>query len=234
MKSWIQRANPTEVPPLGGQFWVAFLELVDKAHKEGVFPDGIAYDPMVGGGRWASTDKLDEAVKALVGLPWYGKRHGWQLTDRDQILTYAEALYVLAASKYRERFQAKVNELLNRFNQPYEMRDGKVEHSRSAVLDHLLEPLPTDDEDLHRLLREAQQAFFYAKEDRKMEGLRSMAQALERLKTLARPSHQSSDRASFVRLRDLLGEQGGDLSSWRVREVCARRFGMRTGPPGPA
>jgi hypothetical protein len=80
-----------------------------------------------------------------------------------------------------------VNTLFRRFNQPFELVEGKVHRRGSESLEEpveRLEDLAIADAQLRKYLTASREAFFDAREDRRLEGLRSLWDALERLKSL--------------------------------------------------
>lgn len=164
------------------EFQAALNETLDSLGEQRYFLGGA---PMKVGGwsHWNTAKK----VRELVGFDWRppsasGAR--WQTNSEVYLLQLVEAMYELAFEKKRDDYAEKVNALFQRFNQPYQLVDGQVHSTRSEVLSAMVEELPTRDEELRGLLARAAEEFFYAKEDRRERALDTMADALERAKTL--------------------------------------------------
>lgn len=80
------------------------------------------------------------------------------------------------------------NALFRRFNQPFELVEGKVHRRGSESLERpveRIEDLVIPDEQLRNYLLAAREAFFDARVDRRLDGLRSLWDAFERLKSLS-------------------------------------------------
>jgi hypothetical protein len=111
-------------------------------------------------------------------------------TNNSRVLDYVEVFYLMAHDQLRQVYADEVNTLFRRYNQPFELIQGKVHRRGSESLEEpleRLEDLRIRDKQILRYLHTAREAFFDAREDRRLEGLRSLWDAFERLKSLGDP-----------------------------------------------
>lgn len=116
--------------------------------------------------------------------------------DDNRVLDYIEVFYLMARhEKLRQTYTADVNTLFRRFNQPFELVEGKVHRRGSELLEdpiERLEDLVIPDDQLLKYLLAAREAFLDAREDRRLEGLRSLWDAFERLKSSGAPDKKTA------------------------------------------
>lgn len=188
---WSHRKGYRE--PLMGEFWSAFDSLLHRLihqtdryrHQYGIF-GGLVVP--YGEAMWEDY-KLQRAIRERIGRDYYSplKDHRKRPADEHHVLDFIEVFYDLAAKGHKQSFSDAVNELLQRFNQPYELVKGEIHYRGSEVLDEPIEELDrmvVKDDPLRKYLEAAQAAFFDARQDRRLEGLRALYDAFERLKTL--------------------------------------------------
>ena len=109
--------------------------------------------------------------------------------------------------KGRLEYTIQVNAMFERFNHPYRLQKGMIARKGSDVLDASIASLDlqTDDQHLLRLLNSALESFHDRSGKRKLEGLQSIVNAFERLKTLA----GQDKRASVAKvIEGLAGDSG--------------------------
>jgi len=96
--------------------------------------------------------------------------------------------------KGRYEYTIEVNKMLKRFHHPYRLQKGRIMRSGSEILDEriLSVEVLTDDDHLKRLLNSAIDNFFERTGSKKLEGLRSIVDAFERLKTREGPDKKKS------------------------------------------
>ena len=188
-------------------------------------------------------DRYVKLVYTTTHRPYYDWRtdrlfarygHTWRVgglkegpTDDTDLLTYFEILLndLPTSVKSRKWLADEIADRLEVLGLPYLLTelDGDyyqfVAH-RSTVLDPLLQyeiPLPADDEQLPRLLSAAVDGFLDAKADRRLEGLRSLAQAFERVKTLLPGDKKEASEAlagTIAGLSGLSSEVEGIMRSY--------------------
>lgn len=143
-------------------------------------------------------------MKERVGRDYWWPFGDYSTRPREEpdVLDYVEALHDLALDQTlptsghsrsvsakpnctgRAAYTLEVNDLFVRFNQPYRVVRGRVLRRGSVVLDRLVEEgLPVADEETERLLTSACKDFYFSREDRRLAGLRTLADAFERIKT---------------------------------------------------
>jgi hypothetical protein len=176
---------------LSGPFFVAYAatltRLINAKHFFRHFPkvgSGFDYEP------------AEERLKELIGSRWTPISYS-EVTLRprreEEILDTIEAFWRLSEEK--ASYTAEVNALFSRFNQPFKIEKGSVKRRGSEVLEKLFAAeLSSTDEVVIKYIEAAVESFFYAKEDRRLEGLRSLYDAYDRLK-----SSLNSDKRESIR-----------------------------------
>ena len=126
-----------------------------------------------------NTEPLHDEVRARLGFYWRPDSSPFASkapNDEGRVLDLIEVFHDLTElTNSGAEYTRLMNELLDSFAQPFELVDGEVRQSGSEVLDELLEELPTDDKELRVLLARAGKDFFYAKEDRRLQGLEAIS-----------------------------------------------------------
>lgn len=96
--------------------------------------------------------------------------------------------------KGRYEYTIKVNQLFARFHQPFKLQKGHIIRQSSAVLDELLVEtdigLPIEDAHLVQLIATGLEHFYKSKGNNKMDGLRCMVDAFERIKSMENPKNK--------------------------------------------
>lgn len=138
--------------------------------------------------QWLDED-LRNAVQEKIGRNYYSPFYEYKRIppNDDHVFDLLEVLYDLTKREHKDQYSSTVNALLKRLNQPYELVGGEVHYRGSEVLDEPVENLDgmaVRDEALRGYLVQAREAFFDAREDRRLEGLRALYDAFERVKTL--------------------------------------------------
>ena len=102
----------------------------------------------------------------------------------------------------RYDYTVQINGMFRRFNHPYELRKGVVSRRGSDVLDArtAVGDLRTNDAHLVKLLNSAVTNFFDRSGGKKLEALRSIVDAFERLKTLEGTDKKASAEAVIAKL----------------------------------
>lgn len=187
---WSHRRGYRE--PLTGEFWTAFAELLrrlvavlsDRDPEEKFLGELVYLDRY---GDWEDF-QLRRAIRERIGrdycTPFDVHRRP---NSEEQVLDTIEILYDLTAEIWKVDYTDNVNDLLKRLNQPYQLVAGEIHYHASEVLDAPVESLDgvnVRDETLRAYLEHARGAFFDARKDRRLEGLRAVYDAFERIKTL--------------------------------------------------
>jgi hypothetical protein len=198
-------ARPPD-PRVGCDFWIAFdtylVRLSDSNYFCKEFPSG---ECAVGPSGWSS-DSICGRLREEIG-PADWPIPAETVPETGRILDLIEFFYRYAAkpirSSYcdwcrsnhpeqfsigqgRQKYFRDINAMLARFNHPYKLHRGSIVRTGSEVLDARIAALElrTDDPHLVRLLNSALENFLHRSGARKLEGLRSIVDAFERLKTL--------------------------------------------------
>jgi hypothetical protein len=205
-KYWSHRKGQRE--PLTSAFWSAFDSLLSRlifesyktSYANGIFGNLVertVYDT------WSDSG-LEQALRERIGRVYSPLNpHSQRPSNEDQVLDFIEAFYDLAAKEYKKSFTNAINELFQRFNQPYELVKGEVHYRGSEVLDVPVEELDrmvVTDDPLRKYMESAREAFFDARQDRRLEGLRALYHAFERLKTLREGDKKDSAAKIVVEL----------------------------------
>lgn len=177
---WSHRKGHRE--PLTREFWSAYDSLLRR--HIAIFGNLVI---IVGDSRYDY--KLMDAVRERIGRGYYSPYNSARKVppNEDHVLDFIEVFYDLAMKQSKQFYSDAVNGLFKRFNQPYELVNGEVHYRGSEVLDVPVEELDrmtVADEPLRKYLESAREAFFNARQDRRIEGLRAVYDAFERLKTL--------------------------------------------------
>lgn len=106
------------------------------------------------------------------------------------------------SGKGRYVYTVKVNALFQRFKQPYKLVRGKVLRANSTVLDeNLILPdieMTADDAYLKGLIARALEHFYDSKTNHKIDGLCTLVDAYERLKTIKNPTNKKESTETLV------------------------------------
>jgi len=105
------------------------------------------------------------------------------------------AAYDTAAGRYD--YTVEINAMFRRFNHPYVLKNGQIRRLGSKVLDDRILGLQItcSDNELRRLLDEAQSAFFDRSGTKRLVGLMALAGVFERLKTFEHGEKRTSVQA---------------------------------------
>ena len=214
-----QRQNRLQIPAqpeIGSAFWVAFRTYVDRLSDDnwfsGAFPESYGCGPL---GR--NDDDVRKRLCEEIGqIDWPIPANANPIPDTERVLDLVEFFHAYAQKptnrscaycvpvhthpdKYDSRqgqheFTCRVNQMFRRFNHPYHLTDGRVERVGSEVLDARIASvdLQCDDSHLVTLLNSAVSNFFDRSGTKRLEGLQSIVNAFERLKTLEGGDKQES------------------------------------------
>lgn len=216
-------ARPSVVQPLGKGFWYAFRVSLDEFAGKNYFTENFGDECSDG----HPVSWLDKRVKSLIEAT-YGQ-FDWPISKDDTpderiILDLVEFFYVYISepvkswfhqycgSNHPEKFDlgkgrysytVKVNALFERFRQPYKLVKGKVLKANSTILDdNLILPdieISVEDEHLKELIARALDHFYNSKVNHKIDGLCSLVDAYERLKTIKNPSNKKDSAEALVK-----------------------------------
>ncbi|MDP3506496.1 MAG: hypothetical protein Q8T09_00770 [Candidatus Melainabacteria bacterium] len=224
-KYYTQRlgASPREIQPLGQGFWYAYITALGEFARKNYFTETFA-DECSDGYDYSWLDKrVQSTLEATFGkFDWPVSRD--ESPEDQVILDLVEFFYSFASEpteswfhsycgnshpngydlgKGRYSYTVKINELFQRFNQPFKLVKGKVTRANSAILDaNLVLPdidLPISDEHLKGLIGRALEHFYNRKSNHKLDGLRGLVDAYERLKTIKMPSNKKSSAEALVK-----------------------------------
>lgn len=209
-----KRIRQAPNPQVGADFWAAFRAYIDRLSTDNYFCKEFPSE--CGDGLHMYRD--DQAIAArlreeLGHIEWPISPNMSPKSER--ILDLIEFFYKYVAEPTKQWFHnwcgnlhpeeydiykghreytAQVNVLLKRFNHPYKLRKGRIVHIGSEVIDDWIAAVEfrTNDDHLLRLLNSALGNFFDRSVSKKLEGLRSIVDAFERLKTLENVNKRKS------------------------------------------
>lgn len=208
-----QAASNKPNPELGANFWGAFLIALKRFGDENYLCKDFPSECCDGIPIYYSDEAIASRLREEVGqISWPISMDAPPATD--QILDIVEFFYRFIAkptesnfhsysgcggyhpTKYdirqgRYDYTVKVNALLTRFNHPYKLSKGVIIKTSSDVLDEAFATVEFIGSDSHldTLLSSAVENFYDRSGSKKLEALRSVVDAFERLKTL-----ESSDK----------------------------------------
>jgi hypothetical protein len=193
-------------PIVGQNFWAAFLAYFDRLSSDNylccVFPNECTDGHPVGSSDEAIALRMREELGEIVwgdfriripgstqilDILEFFFRYVAQPMDQwyhDYCKSYHPRSYDIPRGRYN--YTVNVNSMLKRFNHPYKLQKGVIVRVDSEVLDSRITSVEfrTDDDHLLTLLNSAVDNFLDRSGTKKLEGLRSIVDAFERLKTL--------------------------------------------------
>lgn len=195
---WSHRSGHCE--PLTGEFWTAFDTLLRRLimETEPQYDVGGFFGVLAVPSEYGCDDEdLRTVIREKLGRDYYSPFDDYREAPKREpdVLDFIEVFYDLAAEPCKPTYTTEVNQLLARLNQPFELVAGEVHYRGSEVLDAPVEKLDgmtVRDEVLRGYLEHARDAFFDARQDRRLEGLRALYDAYERVKTLLDGDKKSS------------------------------------------
>jgi hypothetical protein len=129
----------------------------------------------------------------------------------------------------RYEYTIEINRMLARFHHPYELRKGRAVRKGSDVLDAMVGAVEfrTEDHHLLKLLDSARTSFHDRSGKRKLEGLRSIVDAFERVKTLHGGDKKTSVKAVVGQLSPVEEVQACFDEHLRKLTDLANRYTIR-------
>ncbi len=227
-----QRAKQLRVAPnpeIGADFCAAFLAYLERIAKSdylskefsGRWEDGfppvkgrlleeLGYIP------WPINTAFLPPTERVLDLVEFFFRHVAKPTkwDHDWDDEAYPTEYSIPDGRYE--YTVQVNGMFERFNHPYKLQKGVISRRGSAVLDVRTDigDLRTNDSHLVKLLNSAVTNFFDRSGAKKLEALRSIVDAFERLKTLEGRDKKASAEAVIAKIS----------SDESVRECLTKHF----------
>lgn len=203
-----RKARHAPDPHVGADFWAAYRTYIGRLSTENylckAFPgeccDGIAIysdnraiasrlREELGQVGWPIGPEDPPESERILDLVEFFYRHVAKPTnswfhDYSGCMDWHPTEYDARQGRYE--YTIEVNKMLKRFHHPYKLQKGRIIRLGSEILDEriLTVEVLTDDDHLKRLLNSAIDNFFDRTGSKKLEGLRSMVDAFERLKTL--------------------------------------------------
>jgi len=199
---------------IGRDFCAAFIAYLSRISSEGYLCESFPDECVEGGVSWRDDRAIaGRLIEELGAVKWPLTLESLPPTDR--MLDLLEFLFQHVSrpdagwncrscgcchpSEYnvpkgRLYYTIQVNKMMERFHHPYRLKKGRIYLVGSEVLDRRLfgMELKSDDEALVRLVSSALDAFLDRSGSRKIEGLRNIVDAFDRLKTL----HGTDKKAS--------------------------------------
>lgn len=183
--------------PLDGPFFTAFVAVLNRLIDASTFN----YFPHYLQSNEINHRPAERRLEELIASGWtprslseFGKRP----KSEASILDTVEGYWQLALN--RPLYEAEVNLLFSRFNQPFAIAEGLVKRHGSEVLEKIFgSEIKSSDQALVKYIERAVEDFFYSKEDKRLEGLRSLYDAYERLKSSLKADKSDSTR-TLIRL----------------------------------
>lgn len=201
-----KRMQQAPNPQVGADFWAAFRTYIDRLSVNNYFCKEFPGECVDGLPMYRDDQAIAARLQEELGhIEWPISPNMSPKSER--ILDLIEFFYKYAAQptkqwfhnwcrnfhpeeydihKGHQEYTAQINALLKRFNHPYKLRKGRIVHIGSEVMDEWIASVEfrTNDDHLLRLLNSALGNFFDRSVTKKLEGLRSIVDAFERLKTL--------------------------------------------------
>jgi len=220
-----QRQTRTRQSPqsqLGRNLWVAFMTYLDRLSDQNYFCEKFAGSCSDGYPMGRSDEAVASWMRQEFGVvQWPVARH--DLPNTEQILDFIEFFFRHVAKptkswdhdycghshptdydgpKGRYEYTVEINAMLERFNHPYKLQKGSIVRKGSETLDARIAAveLRTTDTHLLRLLGSALESFYDKSGAKKLEGLQSLVDAFERIKTLEGQDKKTSVRKVIGRL----------------------------------
>lgn len=216
--------NSTQSPRtrIGKEFWAAFLTYVDKLSADNYLCEDFgdtcsdghpAYrsDDAVAAGlrlefgdaKWPVSPENKPPTTAVLDLVEFLSRHVSEPTD-SWYHGYCGAFHPTEYDRGlgRAEFTTEINKMFNRFNHPYALCDGVVGRVGLEVMENRFSTADfrTNDEYLRNLIGQAIQAFRDRSSNRRLEALKDIVDAYERVKTLENPNKKTSVKMILGRL----------------------------------
>ena len=204
---------------LGERFWPAFLVVLEDFAEEDYFAQHCSDECSDGFPHYWDAKKVERRLIGVLGRVEWPIAHD-SLTD-ERIVELVEAFFTFvskptdswfhqycgsshptafdsAAGRYE--YTVKVNKLFEQFGAGRRLRSGEVTVSGSALLaPRLREPLPFNgDPHLERLVTTGIAKFQNTSLQDRWEGLRSLVDAYERIKSAEHPSNKRESVAALI------------------------------------
>ncbi len=194
---------------VGSDFWTAFLTYLNRRSNDNyfckAFPDHCSDGHQEGRNDQLVASRIREELGEVQWPIPNGEGH--ELPDTERILDVLEFFFKHVAKSTQSRYHdhcggshpteydvaqgryeytVQINGMLKRFHHPYKLQKGSIVLGGSEVMDARVSSveLKTQDAHLLRLLGSALDNFYDRSGTKKLEGLRSLVDAFERLKTL--------------------------------------------------
>jgi hypothetical protein len=196
----ISRSEDLQVTP---ELWEGLLQRLTDLIREGYFEREFPGSA----GEGLNNQPLRSAIREAMGSERPSKN---ELPSADQVRQLVESLFAHAVKpsvtdggrsyderKGRYEYTVHLNAVFKSCNAAYELKRGRLQRISPDVMEVrvLSTELHTDDQHLRKLLTSATDAFFDRSGKRRLEGLRSMVDAYERVKTMA-----DSDKKGSIRV----------------------------------
>jgi len=200
---------------ISSNFWVAFLTYFERLKREEYFCKSFpSYCPgeLVSG---TNDSAITERVKEEFGRIYWPLEEDRLPGGNEYVFNVIEFIYRYLAkptkwqnceyceyshpkeydvSQGRYEYTITVNQMFSRFNHPFKLNKGKIEHLTSEILDTRIfsTDINTNDSHLKRLIERALDNFYERTGKKKLDGLRNLVDAFERLKTLENSDKKKS------------------------------------------
>jgi hypothetical protein len=217
----LHATNPPN-PHLGADFWGAFLTYFERISRDNYFckefagacQDGLPIyrnDDLIaarlreeiGNIKWPIDIDWPPTTEHIFNLLGFFYRYVAKLT-KQEYHSYCDGLhpeeYDVPLGRYE--YTVQINKMLQRFNHPYKLQKGIIKHLTSKILDSrvLSIELKSDDAHLLRLIERALDNFYDRSGDKKLDGLRNIVDAFERVKTLEGSNKKTSVKRVIANL----------------------------------
>jgi hypothetical protein len=172
------------------EFKHAFLSELELLHEEGLFKHDMGLNTL-------SLYYGTNVARIKLFTNRYNHRLEWPIesyTPKEYLFDYIEIFYlhsvrishqIVDRATGRVIYVKRINNIFERFNLPYRLSDqGRIHELSCIVLDEdiLAFEFKTDDSEFSELLLSAVKAFYDPKSNRKMEGLKLVVDAFDRIK----------------------------------------------------
>lgn len=195
---------------LGYEFWRSFILYFKRLAKDDYFFDEFGLDDDLGYGECINYDAVEYRITEELGieidLSSYEKKP--KTTD---ILSMIEFLYSYIsrpdnyvqdnqgrpypiefnASAARYEYTIQINDMFSKFNNPYKLEKGFIKRIVSEKLDNYFSDTKTKEKKIQDMIDKSYDYFINNKKD---EALTTIANALERVKTLEGNKKQSIEK----------------------------------------
>lgn len=191
---------------LGEDFWIALRTYIDRLTEENYlcqsFPGRCSDGYPIGRDDEVIAARLREEFGRITWpIPPQGRPETQRIFDllefffrhvakptKSSYHSYCDGFhpeeYDVAQGRYK--YTVEINAMLRRFNYPYRLQKGRIVRIGNELIDDwiLATNFRTSDEHLLHLINTAVNNFYDKSGKKKLEGLRSLADALERLKSM--------------------------------------------------